>query len=69
MKGRFDAGQELDRHEQGKHNGDHRDQAHQLPGVELTGSACMVVSVVNTAWLQYSAYSNFHSVANVCFEY
>ena len=35
--GRFQAG-----HKQGKHNTDHRDQARQLPGFELTGSACMV---------------------------
>jgi hypothetical protein len=31
--GRFQPG-----HEQGKHNADHCDQAHQLPGFELTGS-------------------------------
>ena len=31
--GRFQPG-----HEQGKHNADQRDQAHQLPGLELTGS-------------------------------
>ena len=31
--GRFQPG-----HEQGKHNADQRDQAHQLPGLELAGS-------------------------------
>ena len=57
-------------HEQSKHNADQRDQADQLPGLELTGSGLhgrLRRSKPRT--FRNSAYSNFHSFANVCFTY
>jgi hypothetical protein len=55
-------------HKQGKHNADHRDQAHQLTALELTGSGLHGrLRRGDTAPLHDSAYSNFHSLANVCF--
>ena len=63
--GRFQPG-----HKQGKHNTDQRDQAHQLPGLELTGSGLHGrLRRGDTARVQDSAYSNFHSLANVSLLY
>jgi hypothetical protein len=53
-------------HEQGKHNADQRDKAHQLPSLELTSSGLHGrLRWMDTARVQVSAYSNFHSLANV----
>ena len=52
--------------EQCKHNADQRDQAHQLPGLELIFFGLHWRLRWKWHRVQVSAYSNFHSVANVC---
>ena len=60
--GRFQSGDK-----QGKHNAEQRDQAHQLPVLELTGSGLHGRLRWMVHRVQDSAYSNFHSLANVSY--
>ena len=51
-------------HKQGQHNAEHRDQAHQLTALDLSGSN-QHGRLRRSDAVTDSAYSNFHRLANV----